>query len=71
MLWMWREGTQEVGVSKHEEKKVRESGTAVESMEEDKRAQWSEGAASKRSGNVYGRMDNKKEGGNLCGVLGM
>ena len=39
VLWMWREGTQEVGVSKHEEKKVRESGTAVESMEEDKRAQ--------------------------------
>ena len=37
MLWMWREGTQEVGVSKHEEEKTRGGGTTTECVEEGKK----------------------------------
>jgi len=32
VFWMWREGTQEVGVSEYEEEKTRGSGTTVEGV---------------------------------------
>jgi len=34
VFWMWREGTQEVGVFKYKEEKTRESGTTAESVGE-------------------------------------
>jgi len=39
MLWMWRKGTQEVGMSEYEEEKTGGGGTAIGSVEESERAQ--------------------------------
>jgi len=55
-----------VFTKKAEEK--RGSGTTARSMGEGERTQWSEGAASKGSGNVYGRVDHTQRSGDFCGV---
>ena len=68
MLWMWRKGTQEVGMSKHEEEKTGGGNTAAESVEENEKAQWSKRTAPKGSSNVYGGVDNTQRSGDFCGV---
>ena len=71
MFWIWGKGTQEVGVSKNEREKERGSSTTMQIVKESERALWSEGAASKGSSNMYGRVDNTQKSCNTCGVLGM
>jgi len=61
MLWMWRKGTQEVGVSEHEEEKAGGGNTTAKSVEESERAQWSKGTAPKGSSDVYGGVDNSEK----------
>ena len=58
-------------MSKHEEEKERGGGTAIGSVEESERAQWSEGAAPKESSNVYRGVDNTQRSGDFCRVQGM
>jgi len=63
---VWKRGTQEVGVSRKEEKK--RGSTSVKSMGEDKVTLWGKGAASTRSSNGYGRVDDEMGGSNPCRV---
>jgi len=65
---MWRRGTQEVEVFTKEAEEKRESGTTMRSMGESKGTQWNKGAASKRGGNVYERVDHAQRSGGICGV---
>ena len=60
-----------MGVLTKERKKEGKSSTTVKSMGEGEGTQWSKGAASQRSSNVHGGMDNTQGGGNICGVQGV
>jgi len=65
MLQMWREGAQEVGVPANKKEKERGGGTTMSSVKESEGALWNEGAAPKRSNNVYRRVDDTKRGSDL------
>jgi len=54
------------------EREEEEGGdTTTKGVEEGEKTQWSKGATSKGSSNVYGRMDNEEGGGDLYGVPGV
>ena len=57
-----------MGMSEYEEEKIGGGSTTAGSVEESKRTQWSERAASKGSSNVHRGVDNTQRSSDFCRV---